>query len=101
MKTTSLFAREGSNMVIFSIEKDSLVVSSENSSMGEARFTIPTLKKEGKDNKITFNYKFLLDYLGHAPDEIMLELLNSFTPGLFKGVKNKEYLHIIMPIRTQ
>ncbi len=101
LKTVALFARNESNMVVLSVEKGGVKLSSSNSAMGEATLEVLGAKIEGKDNKITFNYRFLLDLMGNIKGEVVLELTNPFSPGLFRELNNNNYIHIIMPIRTQ
>jgi len=102
LKTASLFAKEGSNMLLVEIVDKNLIISSSNASTGEAEFKTPLISKEGENNKITFNYKYLLDFLNIIEEkEITFEMTNSFAPGVFKKASNNDYLHIIMPIRSQ
>ncbi len=102
LRTTSLFAREGSNMVIFNAATDTLTVSSSSSSAGEANFRVPFVEREGKENKITLNHRFVTDLLGVlGSEEVVFEMTNPFAPGVFKEAGKKGFLHIIMPIRTQ
>ena len=102
LKTIGLFAREGSSMALFSIEGDLLVVSSVQTAQGQAKFTIPLVKKEGIDNKITFNYRYVLNFLSLFPGrEISFEMIESNTPGIFRIEDQEEYVHVIMPIRSQ
>lgn len=102
LKTIGLFAREGSSMALFSIEGDSLVISSAQTAQGQAKFTIPLVKKEGIDNKITFNYRYVLNFLSlFSGREISFEMVESNTPGMFRVEGEEEYVHVIMPIRSQ
>ncbi len=102
LKTVGLFAREGSRMVIFKIEGGKLTLSSASPGSGEGTAEITPSLFEGKDNKITFNHKYLVDISGHLDGEdIVFEMSNPFAPGVFKNINEDGYTHIIMPIRTQ
>lgn len=102
LKTTSLFAKEGSNMIMLKIEGSKMEISAGGGSAGGARFSLDVLEKEGKDNHITFNYRFLVDYLNNKEDDdLFFEFNNPFSPGVFYSDKKKNQLYIIMPIRTQ
>lgn len=102
VKSSSLFAKEGSNMITFTIKKDQLTVSSSGVGVGEAVFNVPLDSFEGKENKIVFNYRYLLDYLNSVDTtDIIFEMSNPFAPGVFKAKKSPRALHIIMPIRSQ
>ncbi|MFA6005617.1 MAG: DNA polymerase III subunit beta [Patescibacteria group bacterium] len=102
IKTASLFAREGSNMIGFGVVGDELLLTASSASLGEASLRVPTIEKEGSDNKITFNYRYVLDFLQVVSGEdVSLQIINPFAPGIFQMSKNPNLLHIIMPIRTE
>jgi len=102
LKTVSLFSRDGSNMIELSIKESELELFSVRSTNGEARLSIPLLSKEGKNNKIVFNHKFLSAFFSmNQEKEVIFEMEESNTPGLFRGPKKKDFIHIIMPIRSQ
>lgn len=102
LKTVGLFAREGSRMVVFKMEKGKLTLTSAAPGSGEGTAEITPSLFEGKDNKITFNHKYLVDVVGHlVGDEAVFEMSNSFAPGVFKNTTEDGFTHIIMPIRTQ
>lgn len=102
LKMIGLFAREGSRMVVFKIERGRLTLTSTAPGGGEGTAEIIPSLFEGKDNKITFNHKYLVDISGHlSSEDIVFEMTNSFAPGVFKNSGEDGYTHIIMPIRTQ
>jgi DNA polymerase-3 subunit beta len=102
VKSSSLFAREGSNMLTLEIKGSNITISSAGAGVGEAVFNVEALKTTGSSNKIVFNYRYLLEFLSNIEAEtLVFEMVSAFTPGVFK-IKNKEgYLHIIMPIRSE
>ena len=64
--------------------------------------TYQDAKIEGESQKIAFNYKYLIDFLNQASKKkIVIELLRSDAPVVFRieGVSN--FFHIIMPVRIQ
>lgn len=102
LKTTALFARGESNMVVLFVKDGGVKLSSLSSSAGEATLEVLGAKVEGKNNKLAFNYRFLLDLMNNInEEEVVLELTNPLSPGLFRGLNKDGYIHIIMPIRTQ
>lgn len=102
LRTVGLFARDGSRMVVFKISKTSLTLSSVAANSGEGHSEIPLSSFEGKENKITFNYKYLIDVLAHlTSSEVVFEMSNPHAPGVFKNSAEDGFAHIIMPIRTQ
>ncbi len=102
LKTVSLFSKDGSNMVELTIKDTELELFSVRSTSGEARLSIPLLSKEGKNNKIVFNHKFLSAYFSmNQAKEVVFEMDEPNTPGLFKSGGRSNFVHIVMPIRSQ
>lgn len=101
VKTCSIFARETANIIKFSFEKQKIVVSSSAPSLGETSVEVEALV-EGEENEIAFNARYLLEFLGSADSEkIIFEMTGPLSPGVFKLDEDKDFLHIIMPIRIQ
>jgi len=102
VKSSSLFAREGSNMLTLETKGANITISSAGTGVGEAIFNVEALKTTGINNKIVFNYRYLLEFLSTVEaDVLVFEMVSAFAPGVFK-IKNKEsFLHIIMPIRSE
>jgi len=100
-KLISIFAHEFSNVVICDFKKDGLSIkpkkeaNDENSSFQE--ITI-----EGDDQKVAFNFRYLLDILNHIEEKnVLVSILRPDAPVAFKLEKNPKFLHIIMPVRIQ
>lgn len=101
VKLVSVFSKEFSNIIIMEVEKDS-VKFIPKVGQGEEDVVYQEAKVEGESQKIAFNYKYLIDFLNHTPKKkIIIELLRSDAPAVFKieGVNN--FFHIIMPVRIQ
>ena len=101
VKTASIFARDNANIVKFTIKGEELVVTANTSGVGTNKSTV-AIKKEGEDNEIAFNSRYLLDFLNCVKDgEISFEMTGPLNPGIFKKVKDENFLHVIMPVRVQ
>jgi len=101
IKMASVFARESANVVKFSIKQNSLEISSNAPQLGQNKITIDA-RIEGDPLDIAFNYKFVSDYLGVASgEEVIIELNESLSPGLFRDQADPSLIHIIMPVRIQ
>ncbi len=101
VKAAAIFARESANIVRLQIKKAMLVISANSPQIGEQKSELEA-KVEGEENEIAFNHRFVLDFLNSTSDEeIVLEMTNALSPGLFKGKKDDSYIHIIMPVRVQ
>jgi len=101
VKLVSVFSREFSNIIIMEVEKGS-VKFIPKVGQGEEDVVYQEAKIEGETQKIAFNYKYLIDFLNQASKKkVIIELLRSDAPAVFKieGVDN--FFHIIMPVRIQ
>ncbi len=100
-KLVSVFSRDYSNILLLKI-KDNKIIFLPKTDNEEKEIAIQEAKTEGEEIKIAFNLKFLLDLLNHlSSEEIIIELLRSDSPAVFKEKNNPNFLHIIMPIRIQ
>lgn len=101
LKTSQLFAREVGNLITLTmLEGKGVTIQSLSSQKGEAvnRFTAIT---EGEEAKIAFNVKFLLDALSVMPaDNVFLEFNGPDRPVVCKMANTKEYLALVMPLKT-
>jgi DNA polymerase-3 subunit beta len=101
VKLVSVFSREFSNIIIMEVEKES-VKFIPKVGQGEEDVVYQDAHIEGETQKIAFNYKYLIDFLNSSQKKkIIIELLRSDAPAVFKieGVNN--FFHIIMPVRIQ
>lgn len=101
VKLVSIFARDFSNVVVLNIKKGELTVAPKT---GESEKNIVSAEAEvdGEPQKIAFNYKFLLDFLTNSSSKkVVLELLRSDAPAVFKSEGADNFIHIIMPVRIQ
>jgi DNA polymerase-3 subunit beta len=101
VKLISVFAREFSNIIILETNKDGLKISPKTGD-NEDSVAFQEADVVGDSQKIAFNYKFLIDFLINIPaKKIIIELLRSDAPVVFRGEKIDDLLHIIMPVRIQ
>jgi len=101
VKLTSIFAREFSNVIILKTEKGEVQLTPKT---GEGKENVDYLEAEitGEPQKIAFNFKFLIDFLNNVNSKkIVIELLRSDAPAVFRAENLKDFLHIIMPVRIQ
>ena len=102
LKMASFFARESANNVKISFKKPKTVqVSAVSPQLGD---NLSQLEGEisGEDLEIAFNAKFILDALQVVENEkIELAFSGSLSPGVIRPANDKNYLYIIMPLRTE
>jgi len=100
LRSTSLFSEKNVNDVHFEIKQNEnklLVFSSSN--VGESKSEI-NAEIEGKSNKITFNSKYLIDFLSiNKGKEITAEIIDESCPAIFRLKDDISYLYLVMPIK--
>lgn len=101
VRTSAIFAREGTNVVQLLIQQEKITVVAKSPSVGEST-TETEVKLTGDDNTISFNTRYLLDLLSVITEkEIVFEMTGPLSPGSFKLSNDPSFLHIIMPVRQQ
>jgi len=104
VKLASVFARDGANIVKIKALKDSLKVSAESGSSGsqEAKVEARVSNLESRDLEISFNFRFLEDFLRSVVgEEVKMEFSGANSPGIFTDTSDTSYLHLIMPVKVQ
>lgn len=101
MKTVSIFNRDSSTTVVFSIQKTQLVIRPRSVQADTVVSSLPVREFEGEEKTIAFNHRFVVDFINNTQSEnIILEVNESTSPGVFKLDNNKNFVHIIMPVRV-
>ena len=100
VKSAAIFARDSANVVRLHLEKEKMTISANTPQVGQNKITI-TVSTEGESSDIAFNSRFLLEYLSHVSEEIIIfEMTGALNSGVFRPQKDESVLHIIMPVRT-
>lgn len=101
VKIASVFAKESANIVRLNIKSNSIELTANAPQIGQNKASVDA-KIEGEGLEIAFNYKFLMDFLNVCKSqEIVIELNESLTPAFFHDLSDKDFSHIIMPVRLQ
>lgn len=101
IRLASVFARDSANIVKFKTGEGQIKVFSRASGVGEGEIKMEA-EQEGEGNEISFNVKFLLDFLKNADkDKVVMELNSGLEPAIFRLQNDNSYLHVIMPVRVQ
>ncbi|KGK89419.1 DNA polymerase III subunit beta [Desulfosporosinus sp. HMP52] len=59
------------------------------------------IEMDGKEVRIAFNAKFLIDALKVIDSEqILFELSGPFSPGVMRPIDNPNYIYLVLPVRT-
>ncbi len=107
-KAASIFARDASGIV-------RLLMSPKDGSDGEGKVTVSARAEEVGDNvgeveaniegpeaKIAFNAKYMTDVLNViGKGELMLDVTNASSPGLFHLTSAANFKHVVMPMFVQ
>lgn len=99
LRRVSILSREKTNAVRFDLEKERVILSSNNPDIGEAREEL-AVDYKGEAVSIGFNARYLLDTLGAMDSEkVFVELHDPLSPCLITEEGDKDYKCIVMPMR--
>lgn len=99
MRRVNLFAKENDNKVLLDFQKNSLIVSTPATQIGEEEGTLP-IALSGEETSIALNSEFILQALSHLQTNQMEITINGkTTPALLKPLADDSYLHLIMPLK--
>ncbi|GBD34121.1 DNA polymerase III subunit beta [bacterium HR34] len=100
IQLASVFSSKINDVVfVFNVQNNKILIKSENQQTGEFEGEL-TADLSGKDIKIAFNYKFLIEGVNvFNTNEIFMGLNSEDEPVLFKSEKDKDFIYIIMPLK--
>ncbi len=99
LKRVSLLSNAKSKGVTFSVASGKMEITSNNPELGDAKEEIEVDFK-GKDLKIGFNARYMLDVLQSMHDDIVrVELNDQLSPGLVRPQDDPSYTCVVMPMR--
>ncbi len=103
----SVFARDASNIVRVLItpggemKPGKVTVTAQAEEIGDNTGDLDALV-DGKEAKIAFNVKYLLDVLGVIKQsQVALEVSTPSSPGVVRPIGTDNYVHVIMPMFVQ
>lgn len=100
-KVSSLFARESAGSVTLNLDEEEKQISIRSiaSQLGE-NTAVATADVSGTAS-ITLNSRYLLDALGAVNDsKVCIGFNGKLEPCVIKGTEDKNYLHLIMPLKS-
>ena len=99
LKRVSLLSNAKSKGVTLSLSKGRMEIASNNPELGDAKEEIE-VDYTGKDIKIGFNAKYILDVLGAIKEEIIeIDFNDHLSPGVVRPDKDNSYTCVVMPMR--
>jgi DNA polymerase-3 subunit beta len=100
VKRVSILSKEKTNAVKMQLDKNALVLSTNNPEVGEASEEL-TVDYKGEAITIGFNSRYLMDALSAMDREnISLELNDSLSPCLITEEGDEHYKCVVMPMRV-
>lgn len=100
-KVSSLFARESAGSVTLDLNQDEKMVSIRSIASQLGENTATASAKVVGEASITLNSRFILDGLGVISDsEVSLAFNGKLEPCVIRGTEDKDYLHLIMPLKS-
>lgn len=100
IKMSALFAKDMANNIKIICNKDGMTVKSAATQAGS---TTSHVKAEvtGGEIEVSFNARYLIDVLNILPDEnVTFSFNDDASAGVIKSEKDKEYVYLVMPLRT-
>lgn len=100
-KIISIFARDYSNVIIYDFSEKGLLLAPKKEANAE-NTAMQDIEMEGEPVRVAFNYRYMLEFLNNiSSEEVVIELLRSDAPTLFRVKGDASFFHIIMPVRIQ
>lgn len=100
LRRTLIMSRERTHAVRFDLESNKITLISMNPDIGEAREEVQAQYK-GDQMTVGYNARYLMDILQvMAGEAVTLELQEPLSPTLVLEENNKDYLCVVMPMRT-
>lgn len=99
LKRVSLLSNQKSKGVTMAFSPGRVEITSNNPDLGDAKEELE-VDYNGKEMKIGFNARYILDVLGAMNEpEVGIELKDQLSPGLVRPKEDKDYTCVIMPMR--
>jgi DNA polymerase-3 subunit beta len=99
LKRVSLLSNSKSKGVTFALAAGKMEITSNNPELGDAKEEIEVDYK-GKDIRIGFNARYVLDVLSVMHDEVVrFELNDQLSPGVMRPNQDVSYTCVVMPMR--
>ena len=101
IKTASLFSGKVNEVKLKAVpEKKQIEISSQSTELGENKSILPC-NITGKEIKVSFNWKFLIEGLANIKSsEVVFDINKEDGPSVLKPVGDESYLYVIMPIKA-
>jgi DNA polymerase III subunit beta len=100
-KVSSLFARETAGSVTLNLDEEESQISIKSIASQLGENTAVTQAEVTGTANITLNSRYILDALGVVADaDVSISFNGKLEPFVIKGTEDKDYLHLIMPLKS-
>lgn len=100
-KVSSLFARESAGSVTLDLDEEDNKVSIRSIASQLGENTATANADVSGTASITLNSRYILDALGAVSDQdVVISFNGKLEPCVIRGTKDKNYLHLIMPLKS-
>lgn len=97
----AVIAASSANIVKLKVAEDKLYLAATTPDLGSSTEWVAVKIKGPGTVQVAFNVKLILEILKTlSSEEVIFSLTGALSPGLIKPLEEKDYLYIIMPIRT-
>lgn len=99
LKRVSLLSNAKSKGVTFALANGRMEITSNNPELGDAKEEIE-VEYKGKDLKIGFNARYVLDVLASMHDDVVrMDINDQLSPGVVRPNDDPSYTCVVMPMR--
>jgi DNA polymerase-3 subunit beta len=99
LKRVSLLSNAKSKGVTFALFSGRMEITSNNPELGDAKEEIE-IEYKGKDLRIGFNARYILDVLSSMTNDIVrVEINDQLSPGILRPHDDTQYTCVVMPMR--
>jgi len=99
IRASAIFASKLQEVTLF-LSRNSIEITSANPEVGEYKTKIPAVLS-GKEVKISFNLRYLLDGIGALEEEeIFLGFNSTESPAMLRNKSVGNFLYVLMPLRV-
>lgn len=105
IKLASIFARDSANVIKCALLDKNIEITAESAQSGSQKNIVSARvdnlgTKILEEGLIAVNFKFVEDFLTHIDStDLDIEITNGSTAAVFRDTKDKDFLHLIMPVR--
>lgn len=101
LRAAAVFGQNSNSVnVLFSTEKQQMVLTAESSELGKSSVELPA-KIEGVGGSLVLNYHYLLDCLsGIDSQNVVVKMVDDNSPSLVVPEDKNDYIYLVMPIKS-